>query len=843
MAYVAARGGLAKRMTRAVARFALNLALAGGAMVAGLEMSGAVPNGAALGWMQAQIGSASAASGPNAVAGPVAAPSQKPAQWAHTPPSPAEAAAEAAAADGAPERLSTVETAQQSGERINGAQPAGVAGPEQMRPAEANEAEAQDVVEARAPTPSLGLQSQLSGRDGAPGPSDIERAEEVDPDAHKGWVGPFISREASAIPRPRSEAIAAARLLADGGAPGAHAIAAVAARAQASDPAEAKLLEDLRYWRQNRSAERVSWDDAAAFLERRPLWPRLDRMRAAAEGAMPSDLPASRIIAFFADYGPQTLRGARLYGEAVIAAGRQAEGEAILVDAWIRLSGGRAEEDLCLKRHGALLKPHHEARYEAMVWRKRLSAARRISKRLPAGWAQLTDALTALHRSGRGVDAKIARVPTALRDHPALAHARLVWRDRKRRRAEAEQALRAADKAGELGEAGAWARYRMKYARDAFEDGRHAEAAAMAGAHGLEAGVDFADLAWFAGWMQLDRLGDPGAAIDHFGGLWKGVVTPISRSRAAYWAGAAAAASGDGELARLWWERGAALASAFYGQMAAERLGVPIDLSDAPAASAPFDAARLSAPERELLAAADLLYAARLQAEGRLFMRAAAAARDDAASLGWLARWAAARGDLAASIRIAQRAFRLGTPIWSSLFPIPAQPDFTGRQVEPALLLAIARQESRFMRGARSGAGAIGLMQMMPRTARATARRVGVAYEADRLNADWAYNLDLADAHMAGVLERYEGSYVLSIAAYNAGEGNVDKWIKRFGDPRDPDADPIRWIESIPFAETRNYVQRVLEAAQIYRMRLGVADAPQLRSDLRRRKAPPPSTR
>ncbi|MEM6492649.1 MAG: hypothetical protein AAF684_12210, partial [Pseudomonadota bacterium] len=298
-------------------------------------------------------------------------------------------------------------------------------------------------------------------------------------------MGPFITRENAAIQRPRSEAIAAARLLSDGGAPGAHAIAAVAARAPASDPAEAKLLSDLRFWRENRSAERVDWDDAAAFLERRPLWPRVARMRAAAEGAMPSDLPPARVIAFFADEGPQTLRGARLYGEAVIAAGRKADGEAILVDAWVRLGGGRAEEELCLKRHGALLKPHHEARYEAMVWRKRLSAARRISKRLPAGWAQLTEALTALHRSGRGVDAKIARVPKTLRDHPALAHARLVWRDRKRRRSEAEDALRAADQTGDLGEASAWARYRMKYARDAYEDGRYVDTTAMTNAHNL----------------------------------------------------------------------------------------------------------------------------------------------------------------------------------------------------------------------------------------------------------------------------------------------------------------------------------------------------------------------
>ena len=138
------------------------------------------------------------------------------------------------------------------------------------------------------------------------------------------------------------------------------------------------------------------------------------------------------------------------------------------------------------------------------------------------------------------------------------------------------------------------------------------------------------------------------------------------------------------------------------------------------------------------------------------------------------------------------------------------------------------------MRAARSGVGAIGLMQMMPATARATARRLKIPFEKDRLTEDWGYNLALSDAHLAGVLERYKGSYVLSVAAYNAGEGNVDKWIKRFGDPRDKDVDTVTWIESIPFGETRNYVQRVLEAAQIYRMRLGAAQDLALLTDIER---------
>ena len=354
----------------------------------------------------------------------------------------------------------------------------------------------------------------------------------------------------------------------------------------------------------------------------------------------------------------------------------------------------------------------------------------------------------------------------------------------------------------------------------------------MSSGHQLAEGVRFAELEWFAGWMQLKRLDKPAEALKRFTSLWNGVETPISRSRATYWAGEAAEASGDAALAQSWREKAAALPSAFYGQMAAQKLGRTPDMTQATAAN--FDLADFPKGDQAVIAAADLLYAAGLQAEGRLFIRALAKRRDDAASLAYLARRAHANGDYYAEIISAQRALQHGLPIWESLFPIPPSPRFAGRRVEPALLLAIARQESRFMRQARSGAGAVGLMQMMPATARSTARKLKVPFQRDRLTADWAYNLSLSDAHLSGVLERYNGSYVLSIAAYNAGEGNVDKWIKRFGDPRDPDVDAVTWVETIPFHETRNYVQRVLEAAQIYRLRIGAAKELALKADLNR---------
>ncbi|MEL6978691.1 MAG: lytic transglycosylase domain-containing protein [Pseudomonadota bacterium] len=630
-------------------------------------------------------------------------------------------------------------------------------------------------------------------------------------------------------PRLRAQALLDARLDGLPARPEPSSIAALAAT-QSVD----QLVADLVFWRAARSGEFSDWDEARAFLIRRPQWPLVRPLRVAVERKLPETIPAAETLEFFGAEPPLTARGARLYGEALILSGRTQEGEAEIIRGWSRLPGTLSEERLYQSQHAALLEAHHASRFETMLWRERLDAAGRLTKHLPKGWDRLADAITALHRSSGGVDRKIARVPKALAAHPALAYARTLWRERRRRRADAEQAMRAADAVGSIGRAIAWADKRMRFARDAFEDGRAADAAAMAGAHRLERGVAFANLEWFAGWMRLSKLNEPQRALGHFARLWAGVSTPISRSRAAYWAGAAADAAGEAETAAFWRERAAALPSAFYGQLAAERAGVTPDLADAPQSAAPFDRAELDAVERELLEAAELLYFAEWRASARRFMRAIAARRSDARSLGWLARRARDARDHYGEIEIAKRAFEIGAPLWSSLYPIPRTPDFTGRRVEPGLLLAIARQESRFMWRAASGAGARGLMQVMPGTAKVAAKRVKLPYDAERLAGDPEYGLALADAHLEAVLGDFNGSYVLAIAAYNAGGGNVKKWIKRFGDPRGADVDPIAWIESIPFKETRNYVQRVMEGLQIYRIRLGEAEDLQLTRDLKR---------
>lgn len=580
------------------------------------------------------------------------------------------------------------------------------------------------------------------------------------------------------------------------------------------------LYADFALWarlRAGASARDVPWAELTAFLERRRDWPDRGVLLAAAEYAMPSDLPAGQVLDFFGSREPETARGARRLGEAQIATGRQEEGEARLIATWRGQTLDAAEEKAFLDRHAALLEPHHPERLEMLMLRRRASAARRLAGRVNEDWRALTTAVTALFRSSRGVDTLIGKVPSALQNRPSLAFARMVWRQKKNRDSEAEALLRERRDAEALGAPDVWAAARRRHTRNAFEDGRFQDAYDIAAAHGLQAGVDFAELEWFAGWLALRRLDDPVAAAAHFQTLYRGVGSPISRGRAAYWAGRALAAQGDSFGADAWYALAAGYPNTFYGQQAATELGTPLVFEDTPPDPAVLAAAAAGAAPA-LAEIATALYRAGRPNDAGAFLAAKAQADGDAADAIALAL---GHHDLRSAISIASDAQDRGQSIWSALYPAPVFPRFEGRRSEPAFLLAIARQESRFQARAASSAGAQGLMQMTHGTARGTARNAGLVYDSDRLETDPDYNLLLSDAHVEELVEQYDGSYLLVAAAYNAGPGAVARWIRANGDPRDPDVDVIDWIESIPYGETRNYVQRVLEATAVYRTRLG----------------------
>ena len=311
------------------------------------------------------------------------------------------------------------------------------------------------------------------------------------------------------------------------------------------------------------------------------------------------------------------------------------------------------------------------------------------------------------------------------------------------------------------------------------------------------------------------------------------VTMPISRSRAAYWAGRAAEGFEDPEGAALWYGKAADYPGTYYGQLAIARIAAP----DAPLIVPAVDTVGATLKGHALIAAVRFLtFLGHDQLLTPFFNRLSELARNRA-DHDLVSALALEIGRPDQSMRAAQRAARDGYVSIDRQFPLVDVPfSREDAQLEHALVLALIRQESRFDRRARSHAGARGLMQLMPRTAREVARKMGLKSDSDRLTADPAHNVALGSHYLADMIERFDGSYLLATAAYNGGPRNVARWIAANGDPRtDPNVNIIDWIEMIPIRETRNYVQRVLEGTQVYRWRLGhTPTASSLERDLAR---------
>ena len=595
--------------------------------------------------------------------------------------------------------------------------------------------------------------------------------------------------------------------------------------ARVGDPAAATLATWLTL-----SRGQASFADYAAFLAQHPDWPGRDRLRRRAEQAMPAGLPARQVRAFFEDRPPLTGAGALRLAEALRAEGREAEARAEAARAWTTLSlEGPEEAALAAEFASALTREVHLARLDMLLWRGLGAEALRMAPRVDAGHAALARARAALRADQRdGINALIDAVPAALAGDPGLAYERFRWRAARGNDAGALELLRAASAAGEagLGRPALWADRRARYARQAAREGNPRLAYELASRHYLKPtdGYDYADLEWIAGWVALRQLRDPATAERHFERFIAAVNTPISYGRGHYWLGRARADRGDRAGARAAWAEGARHQTSFYGQLAAEAAGIgpdpqlahtdpPTDWMSATVLSTPLVRAGVMAhwAGDRALSNQLLVHAARQAANPR-----------HAAALGHLAL-ELDRPEVA--VRIAKAAAGNGIVVPQIYYPVTGLARAAG-PVRPAIALAIARQESELDPNAVSPAGARGLMQVMPATAEQVSRRLGLAYSRAALTEDWRYNARLGTEYIAGLIDEF-GSLPLAAAGYNAGRGRVREWIERFGDPRGrPLEEVLDWLESIPFSETRNYVQRVLEGAAIYEARIAGRPVP-----------------
>ena len=562
------------------------------------------------------------------------------------------------------------------------------------------------------------------------------------------------------------------------------------------------------------------------FLARNPDWPGLQLLREKGEEAVASSDDPARVIAWFKAGPPRSGTGAVAYVRALLALDRVAEAETEAMRAWAELSFTTEEEAALIALKPDAVEFVHALRLENLLWDGQREAATRMLPRVGKDLQALAKARLALQSEAAGVTALIEALPKAQADDAGLAHDRFIWRMKRDAYDDAlEMILSRSTSAEALGRPEAWADRRAILARWLMRQGRPAEAYRVAANHFIQPGgggaSDYADLEFLSGFIALRRLDDPAAALGHFRKLLAAVSTPISLARAHYWIGRAEEAVGQDGTASF--QAAARHQTAFYGLMAAERLGLPLDatlLADRPVPGWQGAAFRQSS----VLQAAEILFKAGNQSLAKRFLLHLAESQDET-GLAQLAEMVTDWGDPHLEVLIGKAAAERGLILPDAYYPVPDMvPD--GLSVSRALALAIARRESEFDPAARSAADARGLMQVLPGTAKLMAERLGKPFDAGRLTSDPAYNVATGAAYLAEMAEEFGPSIALIAAGYNAGPGRPRRWIGEFGDPRKPDVDVVDWVETIPFAETRTYVMRVAEGVVIYRAKLKGAVGP-----------------
>ncbi len=589
---------------------------------------------------------------------------------------------------------------------------------------------------------------------------------------------------------------------------------------QAQIAAEAKpvsmsVRRDIAEWQRLRSGT-GNFDAALAFLDRKPDWPGLKRLRREMEATLPIGQRPDDVLRFFGDASPQTGRGARALIAAHRARGDLNTTHDLAILTWRTMIMTQADERALLNAYGAKLADHHQTRLDMLLWRDAPKAAERMFAYVSPGWQKLARARMALRDDKNGVDTLIEAVPQSLQSDPGLAFERMQWRARKGRSAEAMAVIYAASPDA-LGQPQMWAGWRRSFARSEMRAGRTVNAYELASEHGLTEGAHFADLEWLAGYIALTYKKDGATAVQHFQRFRGAVETPISLGRAGYWEGRAHEAQGDAESAALAYAFGAEYQTSFYGLLAAERLGRTHD---------PALAQRVAAPhwsdtplgDNSVFQAARYFVQIGDQNRAEHFLRhlTETLPKELIASLG---DFVLSQNEPHLAVMIGKQAARRGIVIPHVYYPVTSLGQVQA-PIERALSLAIARRESEFDPGVQSGAGAKGLMQLMPATAKAVARDLNIRYEHSRLLTDPAYNARLGNAYLDELMETFDGNIIMVAAGYNAGPGRPLRWMDRLGDPTRGQIDIVDWIEHMPFDETRNYVMRVSESLPVYRAQL-----------------------
>ncbi|MGH7022092.1 MAG: lytic transglycosylase domain-containing protein [Caulobacteraceae bacterium] len=577
----------------------------------------------------------------------------------------------------------------------------------------------------------------------------------------------------------------------------------------------------------------VSFAEADAARRELAGWPREVRREEVAETMLPySGLPPAQVVAWFGGEPPHTGAGALALATALEGVGQPAQAAELIRQIWRTRLFDQATQDTIIARFGAVLTADdYAAREDLLLYGAHDGPAQDLLRFLQPDQQALAQARMAVRRGDPNAETMIAALPPALQTAPGLTYERMLrLRDTGDEVAARQLAAGLPEVIPDQVAAGRlWRHGRL--AVDALQQGDAAGAYAVAAHAGLTSGADAAQAQFMAGWLALTRLKDPRLADEHFAKVAEAGSSPLTQSRAYYWRGRAAEAEGDVVNAQLFFSQAAAWPTTFYGQLAARKAGEKmLTLGHDPQISSAERAAFEAMP-----AIRAMHYLADIGArdEFKVFAADLSDILPTAADEAMLVDLARAYGDQQASMRVVRNAAKRGFILPERGYPLVTPPAAVGG-AEAAFVLGVTRQESSFDPNAHSGAGARGMMQLMPGTAEILARKLGMSFSSYELE-DPQYNMRLGSFYLGQLVGEFGGSYIMAAAAYNAGPGRPAQWTTECGDPRSAGTDPLNYVECIPFYETRDYVMRVLEATEVYRARLGGGSAPlTLESDLRR---------
>jgi soluble lytic murein transglycosylase len=613
------------------------------------------------------------------------------------------------------------------------------------------------------------------------------------------------------------------------------------ARALAERSGDSAAIKIVEWFYLCRYGSRAGYERLMAFVNENPQWPKTaDILRSAEKALLDESSSPQVILAHFGTRKPETAEGMMAMARVMAAVGEREQAKTWAGRAWVSAESDADQELRILTEFGPYLTTaDHKARLWAKIYEEESNAALRVSKRLPRDYQQAAQAAQLLLREQASGVKAFNKLPAGLRNEPALLYALARYQRKAQRYADAAATLSKLAKYDKQVSHPdpVWIERRIvirdllgpkfrKHWTTAYE---------LAAAHGFKRGSNAVEGEFLAGWIMLRYLDQPPAALEHFLRLTTFAASRAEKARAFYWLGRTYSVIGRSDLAVGAYREAAQHEAFYYGQLARDALGLSKRPIAVPGIKPTPEVARNVANDEIMRTFLTLSRGGR-EGDLGLFLSPIAKRFKTAQEMSAAAELVWDQGGAFMTVRLAKAASSNGVDIDHWGFPVTAMPRWKqmGPKVEKALVFGLARQESEFNAEAGSHAGAKGLMQLMPGTAKLITKQYKLRYDAKRLTSDPSYNVTLGASHLGDLVRDFRGSYILTLVAYNAGPGRSMDWIKRYGDPRSSKVDPIDWVESIPFTETRNYVQKVLQNTHVYRGRLDPSSAHTMTQDLRR---------